>query len=238
MMAFVTFKPIPYGKTYTRGSSLLHTELPDRLSVILINLPILIIFVYAQLYFPNGDLFSTPSLLYIGHYVHRSLIYPFFRSTQSKPWPLESFLYFFFINTCLGTIAARGLIFGGIRLPLFIQLPLSIGFVVCAVGAGIHDYKLCLLRKSGDTGYQVPQGLLFKWVSGPNYLLELLQWIFFIWFLPIGFLMMVFGMWLLVNISGRAEWNHDAYTKRLFRNKYPEDRCPYVPFVEKSRWLI
>jgi hypothetical protein len=238
MLVWVTFKPIPYGKTYTRGSSIFRVEVTDRLAVILMYLPGLIVFTYAQFYFPNGDILAIPALLYIGHLVHRSMIYPWFRRVQSKPWPLESALYFWITNFFVSTVAVRGIIFGGVRWPIALQLLLAVGFIACAIGCGMHDYKLCGLRRVGDSGYQVPHGLLFKWVSGPHYLLELLQWGCYIWFFPIGFLLATFGMWLVVNITGRAESNHDAYVKKLFRNKYPEDRTPYIPFVMQSRWLL
>jgi steroid 5-alpha-reductase/3-oxo-5-alpha-steroid 4-dehydrogenase 1 len=238
MLVFVIFYQIPYGKSYTKGQARLKVELRDRVSVIGVNLPGLIVFAYAQLYYPNGRLLDIPSLLFIGHYVHRALVYPWFRKPQSKVWPLESFLYYLVSNFMLATIAARGVIFGGVRPPIIVQLPLAAGFIACAVGAGLHDYKLCALRKAGDTGYQVPHGLLFKWLSGPNYALELVQWALYLPFLPTGFLMATFAIWLMANITGRAEAVHDAYTKKLFKNKYPEDRCPYIPFVKNSRWLI
>jgi steroid 5-alpha reductase family enzyme len=140
-------------------------------------------------------------------------------------------------NFLIATIAAREVIFGGVRPPFPVQLLLAAGFVACAIGAGLHDYKLCALRKAGNTGYQVPHGLLFKWLSGPNYAFELVQWLLYLPFLPIGFLMATFAIWLMTNLTGRAEAVHDAY-KKLFKNKYPEDRWPYIPFVKNSRWLI
>ena len=238
MLVFITFKAIPYGKNYTRGTSLLRCEVRDRLAVILANLPGPVIFLYAQLYYPNGDVLSVPSLVYLAHYAHRVLVYPWFRSRQSKPWPLESVIYFAVTNFIVGITFARALIFGGTKHPIWLQLILAGACVCFAICAGIHDYKLCSLRTAGDSGYQIPQGLLFKWVSGPNYLMELLEWTVYLFYLPFGFYMAVTGIWLLVNITGRAEANHDAYTKRLFKSRYPEDRCPYVPFIKNSRYVI
>jgi steroid 5-alpha reductase family enzyme len=174
----------------------------------------------------------------VGHYIHRSLIYPWFRSSFSRKWPLESVIYHAVTNCITSTIAFHGIIFAVGSLHWSIQLLLALGFVGCAVGAGIHDYKLCALRRSGDSGYQVPHGLLFQWVSGPHYLFEVIQWLFFLPFLEYGFPMATFGIYLLVNVTARAESVHDAYTKRLFRNKYPDDRTAYIPFVKNSRWLI
>jgi hypothetical protein len=52
-----------------------------------------------------------------------------------------------------------------------------------------------------------------------------------------GFLMTTFTIWLTANLTGRAEAVHNA-DKKLFKNEYPEDSCPYLPFVKNLRWLI
>jgi steroid 5-alpha reductase family enzyme len=138
----------------------------------------------------------------------------------------------------MATIAYHGTIFGGVAIHIAFQLLLGLAFIACAIGAGLHDYKLCKLRRSGENGYAIPHGLLFQWVSGPHYLFELLQWVAFLPFLPFGFQMATFGMFILVNVTGRAEAIHDAYVKKLFKNKYPEDRCAYIPYIKNSRYLI
>jgi hypothetical protein len=239
LMVLITFRSIfPYGKTYTRGTAVLKLEVTDRLAFMIATISPLLLFVYGQLYFPNGNLLNIGSLCYIAHFIHRSLIYPWFRSSFSKKWPLESLIYYTVSNIVSSTIAFHGIIFGPSSIHIAFQLLAALGFVGCAVVAGIHDYKLCALRKSGDTGYQVPHGLLFQWISGPHYLFELLQWCCFLPFLEYGFGMATFGMQCMVNLTGRAESVHDAYTKRLFKNKYPEDRTSYIPFIKNTRLLI
>lgn len=240
--AFMSFKKIPYGKTYTRNSSIFKFEVKDRLAVILINIPGPIIFAYSQIFYPNGNILSIPSILYIAHYIHRALIYPWFRKSFSKPWPLESVLYFFISNFLVALEISHTLIFGGKELNIYIQILVAFAFVAFAFAAAVHDYYLCSLRTSGDLGYKVPQGLLFKWVSGPNYLFEILQWCCYLVFFPLGLPLFIIGIWLLSNLSGRAESNHEAYTskKKIFPSgvKYPEDRAPYIPFVQQSKYLI
>lgn len=239
---FLTFKKIPYGKTYTRKTAILKYEVKDRIAVILTNLPGPIIFFYSQVFYPNGDLYSIPSLLYLAHYAHRALIYPWFRKTLSKPWPLESVLYFFFYNLITGLTISHTLIFSGKELNIYIQILIAVFCIACAIVAGVHDYYLCTLRSAGDLGYRIPNGMLFKWVSGPNYLFELLEWCAYAFYMPFGLGLAVFGVWYLSNITGRAESNHDAYIskKKIFPQgtKYPEDRAPYIPFVYKSKYLI
>jgi hypothetical protein len=239
LVVVVTFRPIfPYGKTYTRGTALLKLEMPDRLAFMLVTLPPLLIFLYAHLYFPNGNLLSPASLCYVAHYVHRSLIYPWFRSSFSKRWPLESVLYHAITNTLCATIAFHQTIFGLGNMHWTLQAVLTLCFVSSAVGAALHDYRVCGLRRSGENGYQIPRGLLFKWVSGPQYLCELIQWLLFMPFLGYGFPMATFAVYHLVNITGRAEAVHEAYVRKLFKNKYPEERTPYIPLLRGSKYII
>jgi hypothetical protein len=239
LMIIITFRSLfPYGKTYTRGTSVLKVEVLDRLAIMIVTVSPLLLFLYAQLYFPNGNLLNIGTLCYVCHFIHRSLIYPWFRSSFSKKWPLESVIYYTVSNLVSSTIAFHGIIFGAGQIHIAFQILAAVGFFGCAVVAGLHDYKLCALRKSGDTGYQVPHGLLFQWISGPHYLFELLEWCFFVPFLEYGFPMATFGVLFMVNLTGRAEAVHDAYTKRLFKNKYPEDRTSYIPFIKNSKFLL
>ena len=236
-MVFVAFYAIPYGKNYQRGKSYLKAELPDRFAFILSNIGGPILFVLLKISWPNGNLLNIESFLYIAHYIHRALIYPFFRSKFSKPWPLESFIYYTFANVCEGIIAARAQTFSGIERNIFIKIILAIVIVACAVAAAIHDYRICALRTSTDTGYKIPQGLGFKWVSGPNYSFEILEWAFYCCFMGFNTSTCAFGMWHLVNLSGRAEATHRWY-KSFFKSKLPADRTPYIPFIQESKYFL
>lgn len=241
-MIFITFYSFPYGKAYQRGKSLLHVEIPDRVAYMIAHGLGPAIFVYAQLYYPNGDILSIPSLIFTAHSVHRALIYPWFRKSFSKPWPLETFLWYTFSNFVIGVTSARLLIFSPATWNKYVEILIAVGFIGFAIGAAIHDYKLCSLRLVGDHGYQIPKGLLFKWISGPNYALEILQWVCFIAYFQFGIAMATVGCFWLINLTGRAESNHDAYTKKnLFGNKairYPDDRTAYIPFIKNSRYFL
>ena len=236
-MVFVAFYSIPYGKNYQRGRSFLKIEIPDRPAFILANIFGPLLFILLKLTWPNGNLLNIESFLYIAHYIHRALIYPFFRSKYSKPWPLESFLYYTITNICEGIIVARAQTFMGINRNIMIQILLALLVIVCAVLAAIHDYRICSLRSSTDTGYKIPQGLCFKWVSGPNYSFEILEWAFYCCFLGANSSMVAFGMWHLVNLTGRAEATHRWY-QSFFKSKLPQDRTPYIPFIKDSKFFL
>ena len=237
MMFYVAFFSIPYGKNYTKGKSFLRVDIPDRLAYMISHGTGPVVYALMKVFFPNGDFVSAQTILFLAHYSHRVLVYPWFRKSYSKPWPLESFLYYTATNCVAGATAARVQIFEGKNIPIWGQAIICVLFVAFAVGAAIHDYMLCNLRNAGDNGYRIPKGLLFEWISGPNYLLELLQWVSYCFFMPFSAGTAVFGLWLLVNISGRAEANHLWYTNH-FKTKYPQERTAYLPFIKNSRWFL
>lgn len=90
------------------------------------------------------------------------------------------------------------------------------------------DQILLNLRKGGEKGYSIPQGGLFKWISCPNFLGEILEWT--------GFAMMtwspaalVFALWTLFNLVPRA-LDHHRWYKSTFR-EYPAERKAIVPWI-------
>ncbi|EAX97794.1 3-oxo-5-alpha-steroid 4-dehydrogenase family protein [Trichomonas vaginalis G3] len=237
MMIYFAFFSMPYGKNYTRGRAYLKVEVKDRIAFLLANIPGPIIYILLTVSWPRGEIFQIPSLLYIGFYIHRAIIYPFFRRPQSKPWPLESLIYFSVSNFIEGSILARIHVFETKPYPIIVQILFAIVFIALAVVTAYYDYQICQLRTHGDSGYRIPQGTLFKYISGPNYLFELLTWTFYMLFVSFNLEGVSFGLWLLVNITGRAEASHSWYNS-FFKTKYPQDRTAYIPFVKNSRWFL
>lgn len=78
--------------------------------------------------------------------------------------------------------------------------PFIIGTLIFITGIVINwqsDTILINLRKPGETGYKIPQGRMFRFVSSPNLLGESIEWCGFAiltWSLPgLAFL---YGQWL------------------------------------------
>ena len=85
-----------------------------------------------------------------------------------------------------------------------------------------------ILRAPGESGYKIPSGGLFRFVSCPNYLGEILEWS--------GFALatwsvagLSFAAFTLANLLPRALSNHRWYQKTF--PEYPEDRRALVPFL-------
>jgi steroid 5-alpha reductase family enzyme len=108
---------------------------------------------------------------------------------------------------------------------------LWIGAILFIAGFGVHahsDKVLRILRRQGKGEYLIPGRGLFRYVSSPNYLGEIMEWTGFAvatWSLA-G---LAFALFTIANLLPRALSNHRWY-KNTFPG-YPEDRRILVPFV-------
>jgi steroid 5-alpha reductase family enzyme len=90
------------------------------------------------------------------------------------------------------------------------------------------DRRLRALRRPTSGGYQIPHGGLYRWVSCPNYLGEIVQW--FGWALltwsPAG---LAFAVYTTANLLPRGIDHHAWYRQRFA--EYPGARRAVIPFV-------
>jgi 3-oxo-5-alpha-steroid 4-dehydrogenase 1 len=92
----------------------------------------------------------------------------------------------------------------------------------------LADRQLRRLRAASQGEYVLPRGLLFRFVSCPNYLGEIVEWAGFAlatWS-PGG---LIFAIWTAANLTPRAIHHHRWYRKRF--PDYPHERRAMVPFV-------
>lgn len=106
-----------------------------------------------------------------------------------------------------------------------------IGSILFITGVAINwqsDNLLIRLRKPGETGYKIPHGGFFRWVSFPNYFGEIIEWTGFAiltWSLPgLSFL-----LWSCANLIPRAISNHKWYLNQF--PDYPKERKAVFPFL-------
>jgi len=88
------------------------------------------------------------------------------------------------------------------------------------------DYILYKIRKKNHNIYEIPQGGLYKWVSCPNYLGEMLIWIGWaiVSWSPVG---LAFALWTIANLAPRAYSHHRWYHEKF--DNYPKERRALVP---------
>jgi 3-oxo-5-alpha-steroid 4-dehydrogenase 1 len=169
--------------------------------------------------------------LWVLHYINRSVIYPLRTKTKGKKIPLiivASAIFFNFINgflngTYLGNFA------GGYSDDYFTSPRFIIGALLFLIGVSINlqsDNILLALRKPGETGYKIPFGGMFKYISCPNHFGEIIEWF--------GFAVMVgsipawsFFIWAIVNLIPRALDHHKWYLQKF--SDYPGERRAVIP---------
>jgi 3-oxo-5-alpha-steroid 4-dehydrogenase 1 len=219
----------PYGR---HSNARWGPTVPAQLGWILMELPAPVFFALGCMSGPNA-LMPIPLfffVLFMGHYVHRSVIYPLLMrnpGSRSAAFIVFAALAFNSMNGMLcglavGHIGDYGASWA--RDPRFI-----FGTLLFVAGAAINlhsDAVLRGLRKPGETGYRIPHGGFYRWVSCPNYLGEIVEWFGFAiatWS-PAG---LAFALMTVANLMPRARSNHLWY-RETFAD-YPEDRRALIP---------
>ncbi len=220
----------PYGRHAKSGWGPL---INNRLAWFLMELPALLVFVF--LAFNRGFNFDVviliAILLWTFHYFHRVVIFPLRIRTKGKKMPVLIMIFALFFNLINGYI--NGYWFGYLSQgypsdwmsdPRFVAgaLLFVAGFIINLY----HDRILISLRKEGN-GYKIPFGGLFKYVSSPNFLGEMVEWggyALLTWCLPT----FSFFIWTLVNLLPRALDHHRWYLRKF--KEYPVERKAVIPF--------
>ncbi len=167
------------------------------------------------------------------HYLNRSLIFPWRTRTSGKKIPLTIVLFAMFFNVINGSLNGYflGYLSEGIYENWFSSWQFWIGLTIFVSGVVINllsDGTLLRLRRPGDTGYKIPRGGMFNWISCPNHFGEIVEWSGFAimcWNLPA----LSFAIWTIANLVPRALSHHRWY-RRYFPD-YPKKRKAVIPFI-------
>ncbi|MDX1406753.1 MAG: DUF1295 domain-containing protein [Saprospiraceae bacterium] len=224
--------PAPYGRHVRSGWG---PVIPARIGWVLMEAVALVAFTW---FFLAAGKWTEVTILiatlFAAHYVHRSAIYPLLMRESRRRIPLLIVLFAVIFNSVNGYLNGEYLGFHGAQYPLsYLQdIRCIVGAVLFVAGAAINvvaDYRLISLRKTGaDTGYQIPQGGLFRFISCPNHFGEIIEWTGFAvmcWNLPA----LAFAVWTASNLIPRAIHHHRWY-RRQFPD-YPAGRRAVIPFI-------
>lgn len=226
LLQFIT---APYGRHVKKGWG---PQISNRTGWIIMEAPSLFIILFFYLTSDQSAYASLLSFLWIFHYLNRTFIYPFRIRTQGKkmPWVIVlSAIFFNFINAGLnGYFLAN---FDPYSSASFSHPNFYIGIALFMAGFLINqfsDHILIHLRKPGETGYKIPQGFLFDYISCPNLFGELIQWTGFAimaWNYPaVSFL-----IWTAANLLPRAMGHHKWYLNNF--TSYPKNRKIMIPGI-------
>ncbi|XP_068597458.1 3-oxo-5-alpha-steroid 4-dehydrogenase 2b [Brachionichthys hirsutus] len=221
---------LSYGR-YRERSPLLRT-VPARIAWFLQELPCLLIPLLLMLTSHNPSMMGKHLLLgtFFLHYLQRTFVYGL--QTRGKPSPLVVMALATFFCSLNGFLQAHYLL----NCAQFddewsADYRCKAGLLLFYVGMAINihsDYILRNLRKPGEVVYKIPTGGLFEYVSGANFLGEIVEWFGYAvatWSLP-G---LSFAVFSLCFIGPRAFYHHRFY-KEKFKD-YPKFRKALIPFI-------
>lgn len=233
--------PAPYGRF---ASDKYGISLPPRLGWFLMELPATISFVY--FYFQGQNRFELVPLLFLGvwllHYGNRGFIFPLLMRVAKGAkgsFSIMIVLAGWLVTTLHGYLNAVFISHLSTHLtvewlsdPRFI-----IGIAIYLFGYIMNIHSDAIIRnlrskeevEQGKKVYRIPQGGLFRYVSNPSYLTEILSFLGFAiatWSLGAVFVLLVSA----ANLIPRAFQIHRWYQEK-FPEDYPKNRKVLIPFI-------
>ncbi|KAL1524094.1 hypothetical protein AB1Y20_019004 [Prymnesium parvum] len=173
-------------------------------------------------------------LCFEAHYLNRSVFFPL-TVRGGKPTPFGVFLMAFLFCSINAYLQGRYLTKFYTYPETWLTSPLFIsGLTVMLFGAAVNahsDHVLRTLRRPGETGYKIPKGGMFTYVSGANFFGEIVEWGGFA--IASGFATpaVIFFVCTAANIGPRALQHHKWYIEK-FKEEYTAlNRCALIPFV-------
>ncbi len=169
--------------------------------------------------------------LWESHYLYRSFVYPF-TIRGDRRMPIAIALLAIAFNVLNAYVNAPWIsAFGDYPASWLGDPRFLAGAALFLGGLALNvssDRALRRLRAPGGSGYAIPRGGAFEWVSCPNYLGEILEWSG--WALATWSLAgLAFALYTAANLAPRALAHHAWYRERF--PDYPPRRRALVPFV-------
>jgi len=221
----------PYGRHASAKWGLL---INNRLAWILIEIPVLLILMYNVL--PVISSLNIVSLvlfiMFTGHYVNRTFVFPFRIRGASNKMPLGVMLLAVIFNVLNGFFIGYYLAnFGDYETSWLLSIPFILGALLFSIGIFINwraDSILIGLRKEGFSGYKIPYGFMFDKVSCPNHLGEMIEWSGYA-LMSFNLPAMAFAIWTMANLIPRALAHHKWYAN--YFESYPTNRKAFLPGI-------
>jgi 3-oxo-5-alpha-steroid 4-dehydrogenase 1 len=227
------FISAPYGRHARQGWGL---TVPNWLGWLLMESPspLMMISLFLIGEVPKTIITLVFLLMWLAHYTHRAFIYPFERRDDSKRMPVVVMLMGMIFNLGNAYLNGRYLFHfsSGKYSSSWLLDVRFIGGAVLFLGGYIinrwADRKLRGLRQSGETGYKIPRGGMYRYISCPNYFGEVLEW--FGWALATWSLPgLTFAVWTFANLAPRARSHHAWYYSHF--PEYPPKRKAFIPGI-------
>ena len=220
----------PYGRHFKRGWG---PSLPNRRAWLIMELPAVLVIAVLVLASPLGLSLNAliPLIFWLFHYLYRTFLFPALMHPSDKTFPALLVLFAIAFNILNGYNNADALLENARSGGPFFTTHFWTGAAVFMAGFVMHvhsDTIIRRLRKPGETGYRIPEGGMFRWVSSPHYLGEIIQWTgwaIMTWSLA-G---LAFALFTFCNLAPRAISNQAWYRDRF--PGYPGERRILVPGI-------
>jgi protein-S-isoprenylcysteine O-methyltransferase Ste14 len=228
--AMLTAMTAPYGRHSRPGWGPI---VRARFGWVMMELPSPVCFLLAYV---GGDHAGEPyPLLFMAayqlHYVHRTLVFPLLMRGDNKHNPVATIALAVTFNSVNGLLCGLAVSQYAHYGPDWARDPrFLLGALLFVTGFAINlhsDAILRGLRRPGESGYSVPHGGLFRWVSCPNYLGEIIEWCG--WALATwSGAGLAFAIFTIANLAPRALSNQRWYRERF--QDYPGERRALIPY--------
>jgi len=220
----------PYGRHYRPGWG---PKLPNRLAWILMELPAVLVIAGLVLASPGGNkpIALIPLTFWLFHYIYRTFLFPVLMHPSDRTFPAFLVLFAVIFNCLNGYNNSEALLENSSQGLPFPSLHFYLGAMIFLGGFVMHshsDHIIRKLRKPGETGYRIPQGGMFRWVSSPHYLGEIIQWTGWA-ILTWSLAGLAFALFTFCNLAPRAISNQAWYRKQF--SDYPRHRKALVPGI-------
>lgn len=207
-----------WGKTIDNKTGWFLMELPA-----LVTCPLIYFIAVEEISLSIGFVF-----IWITHYFNRTIIYPLRIKTKGKKIPIAIVASAFFFNLINGFL--NGYFISLINFESLSFTYIISGLLIFIIGFYVNvssDNKLIKLR-TNQKDYVIPKGGLFNYVSCPNFLGEIIEWLgFAIMTLNLGSIS--FLIWTICNLIPRSKAHHKWYKENF--EKYPTTRKAVIPYL-------
>ena len=235
VFAFIVFVLLffisaPYGKFLRSGWG---PSIKSKWAWMFMEMPSPVLMI---LFFFSTDKLSLVNIIFLSlwlfHYLHRSLIYPFTQPGRDKHYPVLVAGMAFIFNCMNGTVNGYGIFrIMNYEISWLASWQFITGLILFITGFIINktaDEKFRKMRLGNHSDYIIPRGWLFDYVSCPHYFGEIIEWTgwaVMTWSLP-G---IAFALFTFANLFPRGIKSHKWYKEKF--PDYPAERKAVIPVV-------
>jgi protein-S-isoprenylcysteine O-methyltransferase Ste14 len=188
------------------------------------------------IYFIFGRNINAVTILFLVlweiHYINRAFIYPLRSERGDKRIPLIIVIFAMVFNFGNTYINGNFLFFladfyslSWLYDPRFL---VGTGIFFSGFYINYSSDRILHAIRGKNAGYSIPNGGLYRWISCPNYLGEIIEWVGWA-ILTWSLAGLSFGIWTAANLIPRAISHHRWYRQK-FEN-YPSNRKAVFPYL-------